>query len=544
MNDRGRGVLEIVAVTAVAFAILARQFVEPALYGCMVDDNALLRNWSRQFLQAMHDGILWPRWLPDSHGGYGSPTFVFYAPLTHWLLAGVQLLGTDISHASAWVRFFALLGSGLGVYALGTARWGRGPAVLAAIFAMALPYRVFDLYAVGVFQSKVAVLFFPFVLLAAHRIATRGGGVVPLAVSVALVTLSHVLSGYIAILLTAVYVAVLAEHRGRSLARFTLGVVLGLALAGAYLVPALVESRAVHMDWFRDQTWGRFENNFLFWIATDVPAAAHTDYHQQIRTNVLLSFGLAAIVPLASGLGARAHRRELGATLAALGTALFLMSSASTIVWRWLPGLPMVLFSARFANFALILAAIAVGISLTGSPSLLRRVGVACAMLLVALQAATLVRRGCADDPKALGEFGPDYDVVEYTPVAVSLDWLGALAPGADIELAPPGAAFLTGATAHERVYQVDASAPARARLRLFAFPGWRIEIDGSPVEHGVEPDSGAVTLEVPRGVHTIRAVFGGTWDRSLGWVISFLAALLAALAGAFGIARGPRGPG
>src|SRR6185436_15909215 len=104
---------------------------------------------------------------PDSHGGYGSPTFVFYAPLTHWLLASVQLLGADISWASAWVRFAAVLGSGLGVYALGVPRWGRSPAILAAIFAMALPYRVFDLYAVGVFQSKVAVLFFPFVLLAA-----------------------------------------------------------------------------------------------------------------------------------------------------------------------------------------------------------------------------------------------------------------------------------------------------------------------------------------------------------------------------------------
>jgi hypothetical protein len=412
------------------------------------------------------------------------------------------------------------------VYALGARRWGRGPAILAAIFAMALPYRVFDLYAVGVFQSKVAVLFFPFVLLAAHRIATRGEGLVSLAISLALVTLSHVLSGYIAILLSAVYVAVLAEQRGRAVVRFGLGTALGLALAGAYLVPALVESYAVHMDWFREQTWGRFENNFLLWIATDVPAAAQTDYHQQIRTNVLLSLGLAAIVPLASGLGAREHSRELGATLATRGTALFLMSSASAIVWRWLPGLEMVLFSARFANFALVLAAIAIGISLTGAPSLLRRVGVACAVLLVALQAATLVRRGCAEDPNTLGEFGPDYDVVEYTPATVSLDWLTAIAPGPDIELAPPGAAFLTRATAHERLYQVDASAPARARLRLFAFPGWRTEIDGSPVAHEIEPDSGAVVLDVPEGVHTIRAVFGATWDRHVGMATSLIAGL------------------
>ena len=521
----------IAILGAVAFALLLRQFVEPALYGCMVDDNALLRNWSRQFLQALHDGILWPRWLPDSHAGYGSPTFVFYAPLTHWLLAGVQLLGADISRASALVRFAALVGSGLGVYALGAARWGRGPAILAAIFAMALPYRVFDLYAVGVFQSKVAVLFFPFVIAAAHRIATRDGGVIPLAISLALVTLSHVLSGYIAILLSAVYIAVLAEQRGRALVRFGLGVVLGLALAGAYLVPALVESRAVHLDWFRDQTWGRFENNFLFWI-TDTPAAAQTDYHQQIRTNVLLSLGLAAIVPMASGLGAREHRRELGATLATLGTALFLMSSASAIVWRWLPGLEMVLFSARFANFALVLAAIAIGISLTGPPSLLRRVGVACAVLLVALQAATLVRRGCAEDPSTLGEFGPDYDVVEYTPAAVSLDWLTAMTPGPDISLDPAGVAFLTGATAHERVYQIDAAPGARALLRLFSFPGWRIQIDGSQVDHEVEPDSGAVIVDVPQGVHTIRAAFGSTWDRMLGWAISAAAALaIAALA-------------
>jgi hypothetical protein len=517
----------IAILAVVALAILARQFVQPALYGCMVDDNALLRNWSRQFLDALRDGFLWPRWLPDSHGGYGSPTFVFYAPLTHWLLAGVQLLGADIAWASAWVRFGALLGSGLGVYVLGAARWGRGPGLLAAAFAMALPFRVFDLYAVGVFQSKIAVLFFPFVLVAAHRLATSGAGIVPLAISIALVTLSHVLSGYIAILLTAVYVLVLAESRARALARFAVAVALGLALAGAYLVPALVESRYVHLDWFREQTWGRFENNFLFWIATAVPEAARTDYHSQIRTNVLLSLGLAAIVPLASGLGARPHRRELAATFAALGTAVFLMSSASMIVWRWLPGLQLVLFSARFANYAVVLAAVAIGISLTGAPSLVRRVGLACSLLLIALQGATLVRRGCAEDPNALGAFGPDYDVVEYTPATVPLEWLNHPWARPEIELTPPGNAHITRTTAHERVYEVDTTGAARARLRLFSFPGWRMELDGSPVDHSVEPESGAVLIDVPSGAHTIRAVFGSTWDRGLGWAISLVAALL-----------------
>jgi hypothetical protein len=75
-------------------------------------------------------------------------------------------------------------------------------------------------------------------------------------------------------------------------------------------------------------------------------------------------------------------------------------------------------------------------------------------------------------------------------------------------------------------VYQIDANAAAPVRLRLFSFPGWRVEIDGSPVAHDVEPESGAVLFDAPSGVHTVRAVFGSTWDRRLGWATSFGAAI------------------
>src|SRR5438552_12779378 len=42
-------------------------------------------NWLGQFTTLRDIGLSYPRWLPDSFGGLGAPTFYIYPPLTYFL---------------------------------------------------------------------------------------------------------------------------------------------------------------------------------------------------------------------------------------------------------------------------------------------------------------------------------------------------------------------------------------------------------------------------------------------------------------------------
>ncbi|WP_170303765.1 hypothetical protein [Reyranella soli] len=48
--------------------------------------------WASQFAEQVRAGILYPRWMPDSFDGLGSPAFYFYPPLPFWIDAAVSVV--------------------------------------------------------------------------------------------------------------------------------------------------------------------------------------------------------------------------------------------------------------------------------------------------------------------------------------------------------------------------------------------------------------------------------------------------------------------
>lgn len=49
--------------------------------------------WAEQFLAALREGWLLPRWAYASIEGLGDPTFFYYQPLFYYVTSGLQLLG-------------------------------------------------------------------------------------------------------------------------------------------------------------------------------------------------------------------------------------------------------------------------------------------------------------------------------------------------------------------------------------------------------------------------------------------------------------------
>jgi hypothetical protein len=76
---------------------------------------------------------------------------------------------------------------------------------------------------------------------------------------------------------------------------------------------------------------------------------------------------------------------------------------------------------------------------------------------------------------------------------------------------------------------ELDVPSPFRASYQAFAFPGWRVSIDGHPSDITPSDPTGLITFEVPAGQHTVEIDWGSTPVRAGGTMMSLVG--LAALA-------------
>jgi hypothetical protein len=80
--------------------------------------------------------------------------------------------------------------------------------------------------------------------------------------------------------------------------------------------------------------------------------------------------------------------------------------------------------------------------------------------------------------------------------------------------------------TAERRIFSVKAANDVSLVVRLLNYPAWEVRIDGAHVSPGYADVTGQMVLPVTQGAHLIDIRFRRTWDRTLGLIISLIAAI------------------
>ena len=89
MNLRRADLVAWLAVCVAAGIFSAPLFGNPGLpAGSDLDFTA---QSAQGFLDALREGVLYPRWIDAANRGFGAPSFVFYAPLAYYLTALLSL---------------------------------------------------------------------------------------------------------------------------------------------------------------------------------------------------------------------------------------------------------------------------------------------------------------------------------------------------------------------------------------------------------------------------------------------------------------------
>ena len=189
------------------------------------------------------NGQIVPQVDPDTLGGFGYAYNLFYGPLLSYVAAGLQALIGFWPIAINLVLVLCLIGSGLTMcYAMSKISKNKVLAVLVSVFYMAAPYALNNLYSRMALGEVAAAVAAPILLLGLYQLTVGDKHAArSIALSAALLLLSHSLSAMLFALMAAVYVILNFRKvlNWENIWRMVVGVMVALGLTAFFTLPLL-----------------------------------------------------------------------------------------------------------------------------------------------------------------------------------------------------------------------------------------------------------------------------------------------------------------
>jgi len=516
MNEARRGTSRVLSsclpcliLLAAGLAIISPEFATGPSTSDSIRYNIV---WTDQWRALVAARELYPRWMPRSWDGLGSPTFYFYPPLFFWAAAAADLLTARALQTGALLTLTAglILGaSGIAMRAWLLAHAAPRAAMLGGLAYMLAPYHLYDILARAALAESCAYAALPVVMLSVKRAAEgRTAWVSALAASYAVLTLSHLpvglLTSVILLPAYAIHCSARAVRRLSALASVAAGGLLGVGLAAAYLVPAIglqpyILAEAFSGEFHSPDRWffwrvDLWSQDAVMWVVIPTWAAA----------------GLAAASAARASWVART--RETLFWCAACAAMLVLASGIPPVFWS-IPLLSQVQFPWRLLvpiEFAAVTCVVLAAPKLRSALSVAAVVSLAFAatvcVMLIGTRLAASVDRSAGDIATIRTYYR---DAPEYLPAGSPLPlgedgvpdpWLVPLPQGPAVE-AGEGAKLAVAALPRGGLrINVESDVATQVVARRFAFPSW-ILTDATGQRVAIETTAGKlVAWRAPAG--------------------------------------------
>jgi hypothetical protein len=113
----------------------------------------------------------------------------------------------------------------------------------------------------------------------------------------------------------------------------------------------------------------------------------------------------------------------------------------------------------------------------------------------------------------------------EYTPAGADVGAIDKQARKVIVAGSARAAIRVSRWDAESKTFTAEMSAPDQLQLRLFRYPAWQAEVNGSVVQIAAKPDTGQMLVPVEAGMNRVQITFIRTRDRAVGGWISLLTA-------------------
>jgi hypothetical protein len=515
----------LIALSAAAFAIEIPFFFFGTPSGHDVEFH--LYSWLDVLNQWKH-GTWLPRWAAMAHFGYGEPRFIFYPPAS-WTLGAIMSAIVPWRFASPVYIWLALVLAGASMFVL-VRRWlPRQDAIFAAVLYAVNPYHLVIVYWRSAFAELLASCLVPFLVLFVLKAADgERRAWIPLSLLLAGVWLTNAPAAVMIHYSLALLILLLAWQR-RSPKLLLVGgsaVLVGACLAAFYLIPAIYEQRWANIS-AAISPGSRPQDNFLFIHTTDPD---HDAFNRIISWIAALEISATLTAAWAAKTWRQSKPVLWNALVAWAIACSVIMFPVTAELWKHLPKLEFMQFPWRWLLCLSMIFALFVSI---GFQRRWMRMSVcALAVIVIALawvrfQAPWWDNRGDLKEMQdnmidQIGYEGTD----EYTPGGAEPSAIDRDAWNVRVDGTAHAEVHVYQWDAESKYFTAEMTAPDRLALKLFAYPAWRVEVNGRAVQYVTRQSTGQMLVPVEAGTNRVRITFARTWDRKLGGWISLVTAL------------------
>jgi hypothetical protein len=512
----------LIAIASAAFAIEIPFFFFGTPSGHDVEFH--LYSWL-EVLSAWKHGVWLPRWAAMAHFGYGEPRFIFYPPAS-WTLGAIISSIVPWRFGSPVYIWLVLVLAGSSMFVL-VRRWlARPDAIFAAVLYAVNPYHLIIVYWRSAFAELLASCLVPLLFLFVLK-AADGERRAWIAISLVLAAawLTNAPAAVMIHYSLALLILLFAWQR-RSPKLLLVGgaaVLVGACLAAFYLVPAIYEQKWVNIA-EAISAGSRPQDNFLFIHTTD---RDHDAFNRIISWIAVLEIA-ATLIAVCAARKWRKSKPEVwyGALVWAVACSIA-MFPVTAMLWKYLPKLEFMQFPWRWLLCLSMVFALLVTIGLR---RLWMRASV-CALAVIVITLAWVRIQVPWWDNRAdlkemqdnmtdqIGYEGTD----EYTPVGADPSAIDKTAWKVRVDDTAHAAIHVYKWDAESKYFTADMSGPDQLALKLFAYPAWRVEVNGRVVQTAQQQSTGQILVPVEAGMNRVQIIFARTWDRTLGAWISLL---------------------
>jgi uncharacterized membrane protein len=519
-----------------------RQLTTEVFFSVHIGDTYAYTSWAWQFIEALKDGVIYPRWTHLDFWGYGSPTFILYSPLSFYLISLYNVFTGSIILSMNIAQFTALFLCSIGMFFLIREFYPERTALLTAIFYIFLPFNMSQMYVLGNFASNISIFWFPLVFLFIFRYLEKYNYryIIYAGACYGGLILTHLINAYMftfVILAFLIYISIVRK-RLKDLIALPFIILIGILIAAAYLFPLMYEKQFVHLEVFKTLKWLIFSDFFILPNKTGkLVNLAWSVYYNTYLFHTLFflivillffvqSVKLSRIKPLT--ILNTINKFFIGLSL----VSIFLLFGPSTFLWESVPFFAYIQFPVRWLNitaFAVaFLSASFFSVMNTLNSSKMKRYFIPVVLFLICI----LLDYRYISTPSVFTkqELIPIHGVnwtFEHLPARVDIKRVskGNLREETVI-IRGAGKADVIKWGPCERVVEIAADQPVTVRLKIFNFPGWKAFIDGMQTEIKTEKDVGAMIIDIPEGKHKLELRFEDTPIRYYSKIVSLVSFL------------------
>ena len=480
----------------------------------------------------MGHGQFLVRWSPEVNWGYGYPMFNFYPPFFSFVSALFFKIVQNMTLSINLACFFFWILSGIGMFLLAREYWGNEGGMLSSILYVYAPYHIIDLYVRGAFAEFSSFAFFPFILFSILKLSRKVSlGIFLLGiVNIFALSVAHNIMSMLFFPIAFAYIFYLYFTSNRSSWIITAisMFIIGLMLSSFFWFPAIIEKQYLNLNFLLTKHFDYHENFLsirkLFW-----PFKVWTMDHISFQVGVIhtiLCISLLAVVNKIFKINKFAVKGIFFFLIVSL-FGIFFTLPYSHPLWEHINILNFIQFPWRILTIiTFCMSFLCGGVFLLINDNKFRIIF----LILIGLLAIIFYYQSSrkpvflkiipsVENFLALGDG-------EYTPKWVTIP--PDKRPDQKFEIVQGKGQLGTQELLNQVNYKTHVTALEQSLLcfHTFYFPGWHVFIDGQKTQPNLDNPFGLILFSVPAGEHDIQVVFGTTFIRTIGIIISWLGVL------------------